>query len=190
MGSRFWGWRQTGGGGAPIEGTAALQAIEEFEPVEIYTREAIVTGAVAAHGERMSDMLNRDGQLRVKGAHVEPLGDGEEARIVDEQTWLAIDPEEILFVMTPAHLSNPQRRVHRRQRRVLLRTGDFEIVGQMHVLPGVELSPFALTSHLHFMPVTNAAVHSTIDPFWERSAPVILVNVRPLDGLREVLTLS
>ena len=53
---------------------------------------------------------------------------------------------EILFVMPPSHVTNPQRRVHRRQRRVLMRSGDFEILGQVHLLPGVELSPYALAS--------------------------------------------
>lgn len=186
--SRFWGWHQ-GGTSAPVNGTAAMQLIDEFEPVEIYTLEAIVTGSIAPHGERMSDILNRDTELSVKGPHIAPLNDVQPP-LVDEEASLIVEPEEILFVMPPAHVSNPQRRVHRRQRRVLLRTGEFEIVGQMHVLPGVELSPFALAKHVHFMPVTNAAVHSTIDPFWERSADVILVNVRPLNGLREVLTLS
>lgn len=189
MGTRFWGWRQ-GELSTPIEGTAALQPIEEFEPVEVYTRDAIITGSVAPHGERMSDILNRDSQLSVKDAHLDTLNADEEAGMVAQESWLVIDPESILFVMPPTHFSHPQRRVHRRQRRVLLRTGEFEIVGQMHVLPGVELSPFALASRVHFMPVTHAAVHSSIDPFWERSADVVLVNVRPLDGLHEVLTLS
>jgi hypothetical protein len=120
MGSRFWGWRQSGGG-ARIEGTAALQGIDE-----IYTRQAIVTGSIAPNAERMSDILNRDSQLSVKGVRIELLGNGE-APIVDEKIWLVVDPEEILFVMPPAHVSNPQRRVHRRQHRVLLRTGDCKV---------------------------------------------------------------
>jgi hypothetical protein len=189
MGKTFWSWRR-GAANYATKGSAALQMVEEPEPVEIYTRGAMVTGAVISHGERMSDILNHQNQLRVRAPRALPYGDVDEVRSSGESSWETIEIDEILFVMPPTHVTNPQRRVHRRQRRVLMRTGDFEILGQVHLLPGVELSPYALATHVRFMPVTKAAVRSTIDPFWERNADVILVNVRPLEDLREVVTIS
>ena len=141
-------------------------------------------------GQRLSDILNHQNELRVKAPRALPYGDVDEIWTAEEDTWESLPTEEVLFVMPPAHVPHPQRRVHRRQRRVRLHTGDFEIVGQVHLLPGVELDPYALATRLRFMPVTQAAVHSLIDPFWERSADVILVNVRPLEDLREVVTIS
>jgi hypothetical protein len=43
---------------------------------------------------------------------------------------------------------------------------------------------------MHFLAITGAHVSSMGDPAWERSASVVLVNVRPIDGLKEVLTIS
>jgi hypothetical protein len=189
MGKSFWTWRR-GAANFATNGSAALEMVEEPEPVEIYTRGAMVTGSVISHGERMSDLLNHHNQLRVRAPRALPYGDVDEVRSTVEDSWETIDVDEILFVTPPSHVSNPQRRVHRRQRRVLMRTGDFEILGQVHLLPGVELSPYALATRVHFLPVTKAMVRSTIDPFWERSADVILVNVRPLEDLREVVTIS
>jgi hypothetical protein len=187
MSRNFWNWRR---GGANVDGSAALKAIEELEPVEIYTRAATVTGSVLSHGERMSDILNRQGALRIQAPRAMPYGEVDELQGSDEAAWATIDADEILFVMPPIHVSNPQRRLHRRQRRVLLRTGAFEIVGRVHLLPGVDLDPFALATRIHFLPVTQAAVRSTSDPVWERMADVIPVNVRPLEDLREVVTIS
>ncbi len=189
MRSNFWSWRR-GGASSAVDGSAALKAVDELEPVEIYTGAAMVTGSVVSHGERMSDILNREGKLRLHAPRALPYGDVDELHSSDEGTWATVDADEILFVMPPTHVSNPQRRVHRRWRRVLMRTGDFEILGRVHLLPGVELDPFALATRVHFLPVTQAAVRSTSDPLWERMADVILVNVRPLKDLREVLTVS
>jgi hypothetical protein len=189
MATTFWTWRR-GGASSAIDGSAALQAVEELEPVEIYTRAAMVTGSVVSHGERMSDILNQHSELRVRAPRALPYGEVDELPSFDQGVWAALGVDEILFVMPPSHVSHPQRRVHRRQRRVLMRTGEFEIVGTAHLLPGTELSPFALATRVHFMPVTKATVRSTNDPFWERSADVVLVNVRPLEDLREVVTIS
>jgi hypothetical protein len=189
MATTFWTWRR-GTASAIVDGSAALQAVEELEPLEIYTRAAMVTGSVVTHGERMSDILNQQAELRIRGPRALPYGEVDELPSFDEDAWEAVDVDDILFVMPPSHVSNPQRRVHRRQRRILMRTGEFEIVGTAHVLPGTDLSPYALATRVHFMPVTKATVRSTTDPFWERSTDVILVNVRPLEDLREVVTIS
>jgi hypothetical protein len=189
MATKFWTWRRDTAASS-VEGSTALEPVEELEPVEIYTRGSMITGSVMSHGQRMSDILNQVGELRIHAPRALPYGDVDEVRQSEDGAWETIAADEILFVMPPSHVSHPQRRVHRRQRRVLLRTGDFEIVGRAHLLPGVELNRFALATHVRFLPVTQAAVHSLTEPYWERSADVILVNVQPLEDLREVVTIS
>src|SRR6059036_1774507 len=72
MATSFWSFRR-GTASSNIAGTAALQPIEEFEPVEIYTRAAMVTGTVVSHGERLSDILNRQHELRVHAPRASPM---------------------------------------------------------------------------------------------------------------------
>jgi hypothetical protein len=77
-------------------------------------------------------------------------------------------------------------------RRTGVRIGidQFQVVGNAHVLPGIPLDPYVLRTRIHFLAMTGAHVFWLGYPAWERSAPVALVNVRPLEELIEVSTIS
>lgn len=171
--SKFWSMRR----GTEVDGSAAVAAEEEpqLEPVELYTTSAMMTGLTAPHGRRLSDMLSESSAFRMQGAQVFPYSYGGVEEPSPAEPWTSIDTDQILFVMPPEHASPRQLRVHRRQRRVHLNVGDFDITGNMHLLPGTDVRSVGGT---RFLPVTQALVLSRADEAWERSASVVLVNAR------------
>lgn len=185
--ARFWDWRPQAV--TNTDGSTALaEPILTLEPVELYTKTAMLFGLVAAEGRRLSDILNANSVLSLRDARSTSLFasvDGSQG-----QGWTGINREEILFVMPPEHESPRQLRIHRRQHRVRIQTGPFQITGNAHVLPGTALDAYALQTRMHFLAVTNAQVYGMVDSAFERAAPVVLVNVRPIEDLTEVLTLS
>jgi hypothetical protein len=182
--ARFWEWRQQRGEGA----TAVAVAETALEPVEVYTSAALICGLVAPEGRRLSDILNSNSHLPLRDARSTSLLNDVEGSA--GEGWTSVSTDEILFAMPPGHVSARQLRVHRRQHRVRIQTGSFQIVGNAHVLPGVGLDLYVLRSRMRFLAVTNAHVSAAGDTAWERSAPVVLVNVRPVEDLTEVLTIS
>src|SRR5438105_6613621 len=106
MASTFWSWRRNAASSATY-GSAALQLMEEHEPVEIYTRGAMITGTVVSHGERLSDILNHQDSVRIHAPRALPYGDVDEVRQSEDGTWETIAAHEILFVMPPSHVSHP-----------------------------------------------------------------------------------
>jgi hypothetical protein len=156
--------------------------------VELYTRHAMVVGSVAPDGRRLSDILNSNSTLALRDARSVSLLNGVEGS--DRAGWTSVRTDEILLVMPPAYDSPRQMRVHRRQHRVRIQTGEFLITGTAHVLPGMRIDPFVLRSRMRFLALTDAHVSSFTDAAWERQTSVVLVNVRPIADLREVTTIS
>lgn len=185
--ARFWEWRtQPDPAGAVM--TTAADEKSSLEPVELYTPTALITGMVAPEGRRLSDILNGNSQLPVRDARSTSLFselDGSAGG-----GWTPVSVDDILLAMPPEHASSRQLKIHRRQHRVRIRTGPFSFFGTAHVLPGTKLDRYVLQSRMRFLAVTNAHVYSEADPAWERRARVVLVNVRPLEDLTEVQTIS
>lgn len=181
----FWEWR-----GKPASTKAVAVATEEpvLEPVELYTATAMVYGLVDPQGRRLSDILNANSHLAIrdpKSTSVIPTVPGTEG-----DGWTSIAAEDILMVMPPEHSSPRQLRVHRRQHRVRITIGPYQLVGNAHVPPGAELHSYALQRRMKFLAVTDALTYSTVDPAFERMAPVVVVNVGPIEELTEVLKIS
>lgn len=183
--ARFWEWQARPTASATV---AVEEEASPLEPVELYTSSAMVFALVAPEHRRLSDILNSNSTLALRDASSTSLINGVEGSY--GKGWTSLATDEILLVMPPEHESPRQMKVHRRQHRVRIRTGRFQITGNAHVLPGIKLDPYVLQTRMRFMAVTNAEVSSTADPAWERRASVVLVNVGPIQDLREVLTIS
>jgi hypothetical protein len=183
----FWDWRAASGAAVA---TPPRVDVEEpaFEPVEIYTETAMVHGLIESQGRRLSDILNSTDVLAIRNARSTSLVADVEGSA--GTGWSRLATDDVLFVMPPPRVSPRQMRIQRRQHRVRIETGQFAIVGNAHLLPGIPLDPSVLATRMHFLAVTDAHVMSLGDPVWERGASVVLVNVRPVAGLREVLTIS
>ncbi len=107
-----------------------------------------------------------------------------------DATSMALNTSEILLAMPTAWISNPQLRVHHRRSRVRILTGRYEVVGSAHHLPGTTLDPYVLRTRIRFIALTDATVRTTCQPYLERSAPVVLVNVGPIQDLKQVITVA
>ena len=183
----FWDWR--GSSTSVSDGAAALAAAQiALEAVEIYTSHAMLPGRVAPEGRRLSDILNATSHLPVRGVH--SIGPMDAIDGTDGGDWTSISTEDILFAMPPKHASPRQMRINRRQHRVRIETGPYVLVGNAHLLPGTTIDPYVLRSRMRFLALTQVHVASRADASWERIAPVVLVNVRPLTDLTEVVTVS
>jgi hypothetical protein len=183
--ARFWEWQSRPTSGAAV---AVEEEASALEPVELYTSTAMIFGLVAPEHRRLSDILNSNSKLALRDASSTSLINGVEGST--GKGWSSVGTDEILLVMPPEHQSPRQMRVHRRQHRVRIRTGPFQVTGNAHVLPGIKVDPYVLRTRMRFMALTNAQVSSHADPAWDRRAPVVLVNVGPIQDLSEVLTIS
>jgi len=181
----FWDWRERRQGD-----TATAVALEEapLEPVELYTKSAMVFGLVEPEGRRLSDILNSNSHRAIRDPRSTSLHGGVDG--TEGDGWSPLATDDILLIMPPAHVSPRQLRIHRRQHRVRITTGPYVVVGNAHVPPGVGLDAYALQKRIKFLAVTQAAVYSNADPALERMAQVVLVNVRTVEELTEVLTIS
>lgn len=181
---QFWDWR-----GKPEKLPVAVAAPEAaLEPVEIYTETAMILASVAPEGRRLSDILNTNSKLPIRDARAVSVLDGLEGTAGDG--WTSVSVDDILLVMPPEHTSARQLRIHRRQHRVRISTGPYHVTGHAHVLPGIALDPYVLRRRMAFLAVTDADIFSAQGEPWERTARVVLVNVRPAVDLIEVTTIS
>ena len=186
----FWDFRAGSRAKQSFDGMQAQVSVDEssLELIELYTEHAMVLARVSPEGRRLSDMLNSNSTLALRDARSISLTNG--TRETDGTGWSSVMTEDILFVMPPEHRSPRQMRVHRRQHRVRIHTGPFLVTGTAHILPGTKLDPYVLRARTRFLALTDAYASSMADPAWERSAAVVLVNVRPIADLTEVTTLS
>jgi hypothetical protein len=183
--SRFWSLRR----GNAVAGTTAVEPVEQFEPVELYTAGALMTGVVAPNGQRMSDILNAEKEVRVRGLTVTPYRTDVAVAAADRDEWQTVSVDDVLLVMPPEHASPRQLRVHRRQQRVKLTVGDFEVTGNLHLPPGATFDQYRGRRTATFVPVTKASAFANSDPAWERIAPVLLVNAKHVRDVRDVLSI-
>jgi len=158
------------------------------EAVELYTADELVTGFVPARAQRLSDILNSAVSLLVLRPKRTDLREGGAQEV--DATSMALPTSEILLAMPPQWISNPQLRVHHRRSRVRILTGRYEVVGSAHHLPGTTLDPYVLRTRIRFIAVTDATLRTTRQPWIERSAPVVLVNVGPIQELEQVITVA
>lgn len=180
----FWDWgKQSSAATAP-----AIEPVPALEPVELYTKHAMVFGYVDPQGQRLSDILNSNSHLSIDDARSTSMLNAAPGSA--GEGWTSIATDEILLAMPPEHVSSRQLRVNRRQHRVRISTGPYVVIGNAHVPPGVGLDAYALQRRIKFLAVTSALVYSTLDPALERMAKVVLVNVGPVAELTEVLTIS
>jgi len=143
----FWDWRTRS---APVTERRPAELLTEapLEAVELYTKNAVVLAEVAPEGQRLSDILNSNSHLPIKNARSISVIAGLDG--TERDGWTSIPTDDILFAMPPEHASSRQLRIHRKQHRVRIHTGPYEIAGTAHVLPGVRLDPFVLRSRMRF----------------------------------------
>jgi hypothetical protein len=145
--------------------------------VEILTTDGRAEVQLLAGPERVTDVLNADGPVRLRAPR--------EAAAMVGNSWLEIDDDErdeILAVVPPPRTTDPKKRLHRLPQWVSMRVGSYVVSGDAHVPAGAEATGFLLRHRPHFVALTKATIRSAEQP--EEKLPVVIVNLRIADALR------
>ena len=92
--------------------------------------------------------------------------------------------------MPPEWRASRQLRLHRRLRRAALTAGPFNVTGNMHLHPGVEIGPHLLSRGPHWMPMTEAYLLHTGEPPFEHVVSVVIVNTAHITQMMPLVTLA
>jgi len=128
-------------------------------PVEVYLPSVIFRGTLVTRHNRLSDCLNlksTDGMLRLSNVEVEMLSGRPSSAKCNEAL---INKQQVTFVIDLSPADEHEREVlslvHKEPRRVFVEIGAFWLEGNVHVVPGFELSTFAEGKN-DFLPLTDA----------------------------------
>jgi hypothetical protein len=147
--------------------TAEATDAQDLQPIRLYAEELILVASVSPGDERVTDILNRGGDLRIL-----PAG----AAASDEDSWLSVTIDDVGIVVPPDHVSPPHKRVVREKHVIRLRVVGWDVVGTAHLKAGAEQDAFLISTQ-PFLPLTNATITSPDHPFPE-VYDVVIVNLR------------
>ncbi|HJT63240.1 MAG TPA: hypothetical protein VJ839_00525 [Candidatus Limnocylindria bacterium] len=149
---------------APVADAADAQ---DLQPIRLYLAEMVLVASVSPGEERMTDILNHGGELRVL-----PAG----AQAWDPDNWVNVQIDEAQLIVPPRHVSPSHKRQQRYRHPVRLRVGDWDVQGTAHLKPGAEQDA-VLLSVQPFLPLTDVTMASTEHP-WPETYEVVIVNLR------------
>ena len=190
----FWNWRR-GPGPSATQGSAAVAMSPDLAPIELYTADSRIVGWIAANGQRVTDLLSTQDELRLwrpsPGAldarsmpPTEPSGlPGENGE------WESLPTARVILAMPPEWRASRQLRLHRRLRRAACVAGPFNITGNVHLAPGVEVGLHLLRTQ-RFIPLTDAYILHSGDPPFEHVVSVAIVNAAHVAQIVPLVTLA
>lgn len=192
----FWNWRRTPGPTA-VQGSAAiaLSAATELAPIELYTADARIVGWIAPNGRRVTDLLSTQPELRLWRPSPGPL----DQRVAppsdapgdpgDNGEWESLETERVILAMPPEWRASRQLRLHRRLRRAAVVAGPFNVTGNVHLPPGVEVGHHLLRQQ-RFIPLTDAYILHNGEPPFEHVVSVTIVNAAHVAQIVPLVTLA
>lgn len=190
----FWNWRR-GPGPSATQGSAAVAMSPDLAPIELYTADSRIVGWIAPNGQRVTDLLTTQDELRLwrpsPGAldersmpRTEPTGaPGENGE------WESLATARVILAMPPEWRASRQLRLHRRLRRAACIAGPFNITGNVHLAPGVEVGLHLLRTQ-RFIPLTDAYILHAGDPPFEHVVSVVIVNAAHIAKIVPLVTLA
>jgi len=194
----FWNWRR-GPGTTATQGTAAVATSHELAPIELYTADSRIVGWIAPNGQRVTDLLNTQHELRLWRPSPGPL-DAAAVPMTDAAPapppapgangeWQTIETARVILVMPPEWRASRQLRLHRRLRRAALVAGPFSITGNVHLPPGGEVG-IQLVRMQRFVPLTDAYILHNPQPSFEHVVSVVIVNSAHVAQIVPLVTLA
>lgn len=144
--------------------------------IEVFTEGDRFYAEIDLGQERLSDMLNREGE--VQAFRIERAADGSTAP--ESQ---ALDVDSILLAIAPPQSNDAGRRLHRPRHWVAMHVGEHEVLGNLHVPAGAQPGGYLVRVNPRFVALTEAEIHTNGD---ERRTDVVLVNLRQVDRMREI----
>jgi hypothetical protein len=189
----FWNWRR---GPVPSagQGSAAVAMAPELAPIELYTSDSRIVGWIAPNGQRVTDLLSSKTELRLwrpsPGALDEtgmPIANGIEPGANGE--WQSLATARVILAMPPEWRASRQLRLHRRLRRAAILAGPFNVTGNVHVPPGVEVGLHLVRTQA-FVPLTDAYILHNGEPPFEHVVSVVLVNGAHVAQIQPLVSLA
>jgi hypothetical protein len=174
----------------------------ELAPIELYTADSRIVGWIAAHGRRVTDLLNDEGELRLWRPSPGPLGDDEAEQSTTTRAgaptndpdangeWQTLLSERVILAMPPEWRASRQLRLHRKLRRVALLAGPFSVTGNLHLPPGAEAGEEFLLRAPRFLPLTECYILHNAEPPFEHVVSVVIVNTAHVTQLQPLVTLA
>jgi hypothetical protein len=190
----FWNWRR-GPGQSATQGSAAIALSHDLAPIELYTADTRIVGWIAPNGQRVTDLLSTQDELRLWRPSPGPLDDrslppnGEPSDPGSNGEWESLATERVILAMPPEWRASRQLRLHRRLRRAAVVAGPFNVTGNVHLAPGGEISPHLLRTS-RFLPLTDAYLLHGGEPSFEHVVSVVLVNTTHIAQIRPLVTLA
>jgi hypothetical protein len=192
----FWNWRR-GPGPSATQGSAAIATSTDLAPIELYTADTRIVGWIAPDGQRVTDLLTSQDELRLwrpsPGTLDDrsiPTDDGVPANGPGENgQWESLATARVILAMPPEWRASRQLRLHRRLRRAACVAGPFNVTGNVHLAPGVEIGPHLMRTH-RFLPLTDAYILHSGDAPFEHVVSVVLVNTAHVAQVVPLVTLA
>ena len=190
----FWNWRR-GPGPSATQGSAAIATSPDLAPIELYTADSRIVGWIAPNGQRVTDLLSTQDELRLW----RPSPGALDARAMpssgpsgvpgDNGEWESLPTARVILAMPPEWRASRQLRLHRRLRRVACVAGPFRVTGNVHLAPGVEVGLHLLRMQ-RFIPLTDAYILHSGDPPFEHVVSVTVVNSAHVAQIVPLVTLA
>ncbi len=190
----FWNWRRAAGS-TVTAGSSAVAMAPELAPIELYTADARIVAWIEANGRRVTDLLNEQDELRLWQPTPGPLAPqaGSPAALPNrdnDNEWQSIVTESVILAMPPEWRASRQLRLHKRLRRVAISAGPFNVTGNLHLHPGVEVGHHLITRGQRFLPLTEAYLLHQAEPPFEHVVSVLIVNTAHMTSLTPLVTLA
>ena len=192
----FWNWRR-GPGPSATQGSAALATSPDLAPIELYTADARIVGWIVPNGQRVTDLLNTQDELRLWRPSPGPLGERALPLVDavdptaggDNGEWESLPTARVILAMPPEWRASRQLRLHRRLRRAACVAGPFNLTGNVHLAPGVEVGLHLTRTH-RFLPLTDAYILHSGEPPFEHVVSVAMVNTAHVAQIVPLVTLA
>jgi hypothetical protein len=193
----FWNWRRGSAGGVATGSAAVAMTGRDLAPIELYTADARIVGWISANGQRVTDLLNDQDELRLwhpsPGPIVEPTGaEGADPEPGDDDSgeWQSVVTAQLILAMPPEWRAARQLRLHRKLRRVALSAGPFSVTGNLHLSPTAEAGEQVPYEGRRFLPLTDAYILHNSEPPFEHVVSVVIVNTSHITQLVPLVTLA
>jgi len=189
----FWNWRR-GPGPSATQGSAALAVAPELAPIELYTAESRIVGWIAPQGQRVTDLLSSQDELRLWRPSPGPLNSTEPPTTNgtvpgSNGQWESLPTARVILAMPPEWRASRQLRLHRRLRRAAIVAGPFSLTGNVHVHPGADVGLHLLRTQA-FVPLTDAYILHNSEPPFEHVVSVVIVNSAHIAQIVPLVTLA
>jgi len=135
---------------------------------------------------RLTDLINREDVLPVVPLDAQPEDPSKPIEMPPGGEWALLSLEDVLLILPPPQVTDPQRRLHRPKQPIEIAIGTLVVTGMVHTPPGAQAAGFLMRQNARFAPVTRAAVRDTGLEDFEQHAEVVLVNMRRIDNIQDV----